>query len=118
LVKQRAGHWVAVQVEEAKIALSEHPAARIDLSRVAPDLGVDVTRASFDACVSRLIEKVEITVGALLRDAGVATADVDTVFFTGGSSRVPRLRETVSALVPGARSVEGDLFQRIGAGLA
>lgn len=27
LVKQRAGHWVAVQVEEAKIALSEAPAA-------------------------------------------------------------------------------------------
>lgn len=43
---------------------------------------------------------------------------MDTVFFTGGSSRVPRLRETVSALVPGARSVEGDLFGSIGAGLA
>jgi hypothetical chaperone protein len=118
LVKQRAGHWVAVQVEEAKIALSEAPSARIDLSRIAPELGVDVTRPSFDACVGRLIEKVETTVGALLRDAGVSTADVDTVFFTGGSSRVPRLRETVSALVPGARSVEGDLFGSIGAGLA
>jgi hypothetical chaperone protein len=118
LVKQRAGHWVAVQVEEAKIALSETPAARIDLSRIAPELGVDVTRPSFDACVGRLIEKVETTVGALLRDAGVSTADVDTVFFTGGSSRVPRLRESVSALVPGARSVEGDLFGSIGAGLA
>ena len=117
-MKQRAGHWVAVQVEEAKIALSESPSARIDLSRIAPELGVDVTRPSFDACVGRLIEKVETTVGALLRDAGVSTADVDTVFFTGGSSRVPRLRETVSALVPGARSVEGDLFGSIGAGLA
>jgi hypothetical chaperone protein len=68
--------------------------------------------------VGRLIERVEASVGALLRDAGVATADVDTVFFTGGSSRVPRLREAVSALVPHARSVEGDLFGSIGAGLA
>ena len=41
LVKQRAGHWVAVQVEEAKIALSESPSARIDLSRIAPELGVE-----------------------------------------------------------------------------
>ena len=118
LVKQRAGHWVAVQVEEAKIALSESEAARIDLSRIAPQLGVEVTRPSFDACVERLIGKVQTTVGALLRDAGVATADVDTVFFTGGSSRVPRLREAVSALAPQARSVEGDLFGSIGAGLA
>ena len=118
LVKQRAGHWVAVQVEEAKIALSEGPAARIDLSRIAPELGVEVTRPSFDTSVARLIEKIEQTVGTLLRDAGVAPVDVDTVFFTGGSSRVPRLRDCVSALVPQARSVEGDLFGSIGAGLA
>ncbi|MCH3833933.1 hypothetical protein LZB52_09495, partial [Campylobacter jejuni] len=78
LVKQRAGHWVAVQVEEAKIALSEGPAARIDLSRIAPELGVEVTRPSFDASVARLIEKIEQTVGVLMRDAGVAPADVDT----------------------------------------
>ena len=109
---------MAVQVEEAKIALSEGPAARIDLSRIAPELGVDVTRPSFDVSVARLIEKIEQTVGVLLRDAGVAPADVDTVFFTGGSSRVPRLRDCVSALVPQARSVEGDLFGSIGAGLA
>ena len=57
LVKERAGHWVAVQVEEAKIALSEAPEARIDLSRVGAGLAVDVTRPSFDACVGRLIER-------------------------------------------------------------
>ena len=103
-------------MEEAKIALSEAPEARIDLSRVGAGLAVDVTRPSFDACVGRLIERWKPPARAA-RD-GVAAADVDTVFFTGGSSRVPRLRESVSALVPGARSVEGDLFGSIGAGLA
>jgi hypothetical chaperone protein len=48
----------------------------------------------------------------------VAPADVDTVFFTGGSSGVLMLRERIGALVPGARKVEGDLFGSIGAGLA
>lgn len=118
LVKERSGHWLALQVEEAKIALSEAPETRIDLARIAADLSVDVTRPQFDDAVGRLIEKVEVTVAALLRDAGVAPDAIDTVFFTGGSSRVPRLRESVSALVPGARSVEGDLFGSIGAGLA
>ena len=117
LVKERAGHWVAVQVEEAKIALSEAPEAHRPVARRR---GAGRGR---DAAVLRRLcrpadRKVETTVGALLRDAGVAAADVDTVFFTGGSSRVPRLRESVSALVPGARSVEGDLFGSIGAGLA
>ncbi|HCE09202.1 MAG TPA: heat-shock protein, partial [Oxalobacteraceae bacterium] len=43
---------------------------------------------------------------------------VDTVFFTGGSSGVQLLRERIAALVPSARRVEGDLFGSIGAGLA
>jgi hypothetical chaperone protein len=43
---------------------------------------------------------------------------IDTVFFTGGSSGVKMLRERIAALVPGARKVEGDLFGSIGAGLA
>jgi hypothetical chaperone protein len=118
LVKQRAGHWLALQVEQAKIALSESPATRIGLERIAADLGVDIDRPRFDDAVARLIEKVEITVGELLSKAGVAPGSVDTLFFTGGSSRVPMLRERVSALVPEARSVEGDLFGSIGAGLA
>jgi hypothetical chaperone protein len=38
--------------------------------------------------------------------------------FTGGSSGVQLLREKISALLPDARRVEGDLFGSIGAGLA
>ncbi len=118
LIKQRAGHWLALQVEECKIALSEAPAATIDLSRIAPARHVDVSRPQFDDAVAPLLVRVEAKVAELLRDAGVASGDVDTVFFTGGSSRVPRLRESISAQVPQARSVEGDLFGSIGAGLA
>ncbi|SAI69584.1 heat shock protein [Bordetella ansorpii] len=118
VIKQRAGHWLAYQVEEAKIAMSEASETKIDLSRIAPGRHVDVTRPAFDDAVGGLVGRIETTVSALLRDAGVPLDAVDTVFFTGGSSRVPRLRESVSALVPQARSVEGDLFGSIGAGLA
>ena len=58
------------------------------------------------------------TVASLLNDAGVTAAAIDTVFFTGGSSGVPMLRERVLALVPHARCIEGDLFGSIGTGLA
>ncbi|OZI47813.1 heat-shock protein [Bordetella genomosp. 5] len=118
LVRQRAGHWVAIQVEEAKIALSEAPATHIPLDRIAPGLGVDVTRPGFDGSIEGLIGRVERTVNELIASAGVPASAVDTVFFTGGSSRVPLLRSSVAALVPAARSVEGDLFGSIGAGLA
>ncbi len=118
LVEQRAGHWLAMQVEQAKIDLSEAPSAQIDLARIAPDQSITVLRDDFDEAVGRLISRVEGAVAELLRSAQVRPGDVDTVFFTGGSSRVPLLRSRIAALVPEARSVEGDLFGSIGAGLA
>lgn len=116
LIKNREGHWVAIQVEQAKIALSEAPATCIDLSRIAPGLAAGIERPAFDLAMDGLIERIQATVAKLLQQAGVSR--VDTLFFTGGSSRVPCLRERISALLPEARSVEGDLFGSIGTGLA
>ncbi len=118
LVRERAGHWLAMQVEAAKIALSDLPAITMDLGRIAPGETLTLHRPDFDAAIGHLVGTVESTVTALLRDAGVKADEVDTVFFTGGSSGVPLLRERVSSLLGGARRVEGDRFGSIGAGLA
>ncbi len=64
------------------------------------------------------VGRVGQTVEALLTHAQVRADAVDTVFFTGGSSGVPLLRQCVGELLPAARRVEGDLFGSIGAGLA
>ena len=118
LVRERAGHWLAMQVEEAKIALSGAPQTDIDIGRIAAGQRVTLQRTELDGAIDRLVQSVEQTVSRLLKDAGVAVSAVDTVFFTGGSSGVPLLRQRVQALVPLARCVEGDLFGSIGAGLA
>jgi hypothetical chaperone protein len=118
LIEERAGHWLALQVEEAKIVLSGADAVQLALDRLVPPAMLDIERAQFDAAVDHLVANVGATVSQLLVDAGVQPGQVDTVFFTGGSSGVRLLRERIAALVPGARRVEGDLFGSIGAGLA
>lgn len=118
LVKERSGHWLAMQVEEAKIALSQSSQTEVDMSRIAAGQSAVVTRQAFDDAIARLVGKVESTVTGLLATAGIQASQVDTLFFTGGSSRVPMLRERLSALLPDAKSREGDLFGSIGAGLA
>jgi len=118
LVKQRAGHWLAIRVEEGKIGLSGAAALTLPLERLAHMPEVTLERTSFDQAIEHLVLRIGETVCKLLEDAGVAAADVDTVFFTGGSSGVPLLRAKISALLPGTRVVEGDLFGSIGAGLA
>ena len=118
LIEQRAGHWLAMQVEESKIALSEQDARPIDLSRVEPGLVAELTRPLFESAIEPLLERIRASLTQLLSDAGVAADQVDTLFFTGGSSGVPALRQSVAAMLPNARSVEGNTFGSIGSGLA
>jgi hypothetical chaperone protein len=118
LIEDRAGHWLAMKVEEGKIALSAADSVQLSLERLSPPALLDVRRSLFESAIGHLVDNVGVTVGKLLADAGVKAEQVDTVFFTGGSSGVGMLRERIGALVPGARKVEGDLFGSIGAGLA
>jgi hypothetical chaperone protein len=118
LIRERAGHWLAHQVEQAKIALSDGDAAVLSLERFAPDEQKLLTRAEFDLATEMLVDQVETAVARVLPSAGLAATGIDTIFFTGGSSGIPLLRRRIAALLPQARVVEGDLFGSIGAGLA
>ncbi len=118
LIKDRAGHWLAIQVEAAKIALSEEEKTWVDLHRIAPDTQLLITRDDFDGAIAKLVTKTESTVRHMLDTAGVTADQVDTILFTGGSSSVPLLRQRLAELLPGAKRVEGDLFGGIGSGLA
>ncbi|WPP00457.1 Hsp70 family protein [Pseudomonas sp. HR96] len=118
LIEQRAGHWLAMEVEETKIQLTHAESRLVALDRIEPELSVKLTRALFDAAIEALLERVRGSVTQLLGDAGVRVEQVDTVFFTGGSSGIPALRQGVGAMLPNARHVEGNIFGSIGAGLA
>ncbi|WP_343741357.1 Hsp70 family protein [Herbaspirillum huttiense] len=118
VVEQRCGHWLALQVEAGKIALSSAEQTLLDLDRLRQPEQLPLMRRDFNGAVDHLVQSVEQTVLALLQQAGLRADDIDSVFFTGGSSGVRLLRERISALAPQARHVEGDLFGSIGSGLA
>lgn len=118
LINQRAGHWLALQVEEAKIALSAAEETPLDFDQLDPALSHPITRSEFNAAIEPLVQKVETTLDEVLLQAGIAASQVDTVFFTGGASGVPLLRARLAEHLHAARHVEGDLFGSIGIGLA
>lgn len=118
LIEQRAGHWLAMQVEASKIELSDTQRRDIDLARIEAGLVAELSRELFEAAIAPLLERVRGSISELLNSADVDPARVDTVFFTGGSSGVPALRQSVAAMLPNARHIDGDRFGGIGNGLA
>lgn len=123
LIQDRDGHWLAIKAEQAKIDLSAEAAIEVELERLRNRTSRERCRLSLsqtvlDLAIDPLCEQVAAQVSLLLRDAGLKPEQVDTVFFTGGSSGVHALRQKIAACVPAARQVEGDLFGSIGSGLA
>ncbi|KAB2967074.1 Hsp70 family protein [Zoogloea sp.] len=118
LIGQREGHWLALQVEQAKIDLSTQAVAGLQLDRLEAGLEHPISAEAFVQATRSLVERVAGTVAELLQRIGVRPEEVDTLYFTGGASGVPQLRERIAAVLPKARRVEGDLFGSIGAGLA
>ena len=107
-----------MEIEASKIELTDQPSRQIDMRRVEPELTVELTRALFEDAIGSLLQRVRGSVSELLNKAGVTESQVDTVFFTGGSSGIPALRNSVAAMLPNARHVEGNIFGSIGSGLA
>lgn len=122
LVEDRDGHWLAIKSEEAKILLSDQDAINLPLERlrskpVSVPCSLILEQEGLQSAIGHLSRDIAQAVAKVLQQASIRPDQVDTVFFTGGSSGVRGLRQQIAAIVPNARKVEGDLFGSIGAGL-
>ncbi|MFL9825203.1 Hsp70 family protein [Rhodoplanes sp. SY1] len=117
LIEMRRGHSVLIEVERAKIALSDAETTTIPLDWVEPGLAAPATRTQFDAATVPLAERLRTTAAATLAAAGLTPEKIDAVFFTGGGSLVPSVRGAVRSVLPDAAVVDGDRFGAVGLGL-
>jgi hypothetical chaperone protein len=118
VVKLRKGHELLGRIEDAKIALSARDRAALALADVSKGLSLDIPLERFEQAIGASIDKVIATAREVVRQAGLAPDDIDTVFLTGGSSGIPRFKAALAAAVPSARLVEGDAFGSVATGLA
>ncbi len=89
--------------EEAKKHLSSNEVFEYTLTSLIPnslhlttnDLRLSIT--DFNALIAPLIDKTITSCADALKDAELTTADIDTIVMVGGSTRVPAVRNAVSA---------------------
>lgn len=56
-----------------------------------------ITKAEFEALIQPLIDKTIASCSAALKDAQLTSANIDTIVMVGGSTRVPLVKQAVSA---------------------
>jgi hypothetical chaperone protein len=107
VVRRRLGHRLAFAVEDAKIALSAEDRAAVPLAFLETGLAATAMRADFDRAIAARIERLHRTASDCIAMAGLRPAAIDTLFLTGGSSRVPAVRAAIARAAPSARLVGG-----------
>jgi hypothetical chaperone protein len=117
VLRQRSGHHLLQAVESGKQSLSEQTSTRIDLDFVETGLDIVIQQAKFNDIIAeqthRIINKIEETVAS----SGVQHAAISAIFYTGGSTKIPMIRQRINALFPQAEIVQGDAFGSVGMGL-
>jgi hypothetical chaperone protein len=117
VVHEQRGHTLAMEVEDAKIALSEKRQADIPLEWVAPGLGANIGRPDLVNHTKQLADRIAARIKNCLTQARLGASDIDAVFLTGGSVKLAHVRKAITKAVPSARIVEGDIFGAVGKGL-
>ena len=117
VLEERLGHELASRAEGAKIAVSGGGDAQIDLGHVERGLTVELSEATavgaLDADLARIVQAARDTV----QQAGLKPAQIDALYFTGGSTGLTMLADRIAAEFPQAEAVRGDRFASVATGL-
>ena len=111
--------------EKAKIELSSSTSTEINLPFITADqtgpkhLQTTLSRAQFERLVDDLVERTKGPCQQALADAELQASDIDQVILVGGSTRIPKIQETIQALFNQEpnRSVNPDEVVALGAAI-
>jgi molecular chaperone DnaK len=99
--------------EKAKKELSSAQSTDINLPFITADasgpkhLQMTITRAEFEKMVDHLIDRVKGPVLQAMKDAKLDPSKIDEVVLVGGSTRIPKVQQTVKELFGGKEPHKG-----------
>jgi hypothetical chaperone protein len=117
VVQEQRGHTLAMEVEDAKIALSEQRRSQIPLEWIEPGLNASIARPDLVSHTRQLADRIAARIKNCLVQAALTSGAIDAVFLTGGSVKLAHVHKAITKALPSARIVEGDIFGAVGKGL-
>ena len=117
VLEERLGHELAARAEAAKIDVAEGGTTSIDLGHVERLLVARLTEPAaadaLEADLQRIVRAAQVAVV----QAGLAPAQIDALYFTGGSTGLRLLASRIATAFPQAQAVRGDRFASVATGL-
>jgi hypothetical chaperone protein len=117
VVQDHLGHALAAAAEQAKIDVALQGQAHIDLGLLEAGLHSALAAADAAQAIEADVERIVQAAAQTARMAGVAAAEIDVLYFTGGSTGLTSLVDRIASGFPAAQRVRGDRFSSVAQGL-
>lgn len=118
VIENELGYPLYDAVAALKRALSEAEDAHFRFAGAGLEIEAKVSRTEFEGWIADDILRIEATVDRALSAAGVAEADIDRVFLTGGTSLMPAVRAIFTRRFGADAVMSGGELTSIAHGLA
>jgi hypothetical chaperone protein len=117
VVEERLGHELMARAEQAKIDVAGGGATTIDLSHTERGLRAVLSEQAAVQAIDADIERIVGAARAAVTQAGLTPAQIDALYFTGGSTGLRLLADRIGAAFPTAQVARGDRFASVVTGL-
>ncbi|MCV0382598.1 MAG: Hsp70 family protein [Erythrobacter sp.] len=117
VIEGELGYALYDAVGLVKRALSSETQAEFVFDAPGLTIEAQVDRHDFESWIAEDLQRIALTVDAALDRAGVAPAQIDHVFLTGGSSQIPAVRRLFEQRFGESRIARGDELTSIAHGL-
>ena len=118
LIEEDLGFQLHGAVQRLKYQLSRAEQAEFHFNEGGLNLRIPITRAEFEGWIADELASITGAVDELLNQTGIAAAQVDRVFLTGGTSFVPAVERIFTERFPAERVQRGEAFTAVAHGLA
>jgi hypothetical chaperone protein len=117
VVNQRLGHGLMARAEAAKIGVAEGGQATLDLGVIEAGLRATLDQSAATQALDADMQRIVDAADAAVKQAGLASTQIDALYFTGGSTGFLPLAQRIAARFVDAAVVRGDRFASVATGL-
>ncbi len=117
IVKLERGHDLLFESENTKIKLGKNESVKVDLSLIEKNLETEVFRKKFNNYITFAIDGFNEKINETIKNAGLKKDEINTIFLTGGTTKIPFVKETICSQFPTAKIIDNNTFFSVGEGL-
>ncbi len=117
LIHEQIGFELFEEIERTKRAISQKMQEEFSFLHASVKIKETITRQNFTDYSAEIVSRILLTLDQTIKDAGIQESDIDIVYSTGGTAKVPAIQEALLHRFGKEKLQEQNHFHSIVSGL-